>query len=107
MFWSVKSQVIAQSSVEDSTLGSIESIGNDMIKLLDRLSFGELDPTQRLEISPVLDNAVIAVDNSPAFQETKAKKTYLTTVKNELDTCLLYTSPSPRDVEESRMPSSA
>ena len=24
-----------------------------------------------------------------------------------LDSCLLYTSPSPRDVEESRMPSSA
>ena len=26
---------------------------------------------------------------------------------DELVTCLLYTSPSPRDVEESRMPSSA
>ena len=26
---------------------------------------------------------------------------------NKLQTCLLYTSPSPRDVEESRMPSSA
>ena len=26
---------------------------------------------------------------------------------NNNDTCLLYTSPSPRDVEESRMPSSA
>ena len=25
----------------------------------------------------------------------------------QLDDCLLYTSPSPRDVEESRMPSSA
>ena len=25
----------------------------------------------------------------------------------ECDACLLYTSPSPRDVEESRMPSSA
>ena len=25
----------------------------------------------------------------------------------EIDGCLLYTSPSPRDVEESRMPSSA
>ena len=24
-----------------------------------------------------------------------------------INTCLLYTSPSPRDVEESRMPSSA
>ena len=26
---------------------------------------------------------------------------------DDLNTCLLYTSPSPRDVEESRMPSSA
>ena len=26
---------------------------------------------------------------------------------NVIDPCLLYTSPSPRDVEESRMPSSA
>ena len=25
----------------------------------------------------------------------------------DFETCLLYTSPSPRDVEESRMPSSA
>ena len=28
-------------------------------------------------------------------------------VKAGLNLCLLYTSPSPRDVEESRMPSSA
>ena len=28
-------------------------------------------------------------------------------LKGRLDVCLLYTSPSPRDVEESRMPSSA
>ena len=28
-------------------------------------------------------------------------------LRNRLSTCLLYTSPSPRDVEESRMPSSA
>ena len=26
---------------------------------------------------------------------------------NDIQSCLLYTSPSPRDVEESRMPSSA
>ena len=26
---------------------------------------------------------------------------------NTIEACLLYTSPSPRDVEESRMPSSA
>ena len=29
------------------------------------------------------------------------------TISNTHDACLLYTSPSPRDVEESRMPSSA
>ena len=28
-------------------------------------------------------------------------------IMNKAETCLLYTSPSPRDVEESRMPSSA
>ena len=28
-------------------------------------------------------------------------------LSGRVDTCLLYTSPSPRDVEESRMPSSA
>ena len=28
-------------------------------------------------------------------------------LKDAIDSCLLYTSPSPRDVEESRMPSSA
>ena len=31
----------------------------------------------------------------------------LTLGRQLLTTCLLYTSPSPRDVEESRMPSSA
>ena len=28
-------------------------------------------------------------------------------ISNEISTCLLYTSPSPRDAHESRMPSSA
>ena len=37
-------------------------------------------------------------DHASIRPETKAKV---------LDACLLYTSPSPRDVEESRMPSSA
>ena len=32
---------------------------------------------------------------------------YKEAYKNHPCTCLLYTSPSPRDVEESRMPSSA
>ena len=35
------------------------------------------------------------------------QKLNIKTRPNDLSTCLLYTSPSPRDVEESRMPSSA
>ena len=31
----------------------------------------------------------------------------LTTTAADVQGCLLYTSPSPRDVEEARMPSSA
>ena len=41
------------------------------------------------------------VELSPGFIDTITKHMYY------IDICLLYTSPSPRDVEESRMPSSA
>ena len=34
-------------------------------------------------------------------------KGYMSDLRVLEETCLLYTSPSPRDVEESRMPSSA
>ena len=41
-------------------------------------------------------------------QEVNAIQKVITTKKKaKEDACLLYTSPSPRDVEESRMPSSA
>ena len=44
-------------------------------------------------------NAILVLDkmHKPEAEELKLKAYY----------CLLYTSPSPRDVEESRMPSSA
>ena len=42
------------------------------------------------------------VDGMFLTQETNVR--YATGM---MDVCLLYTSPSPRDVEESRMPSSA
>ena len=39
--------------------------------------------------------------------EGKAPELGVKNASTEGSTCLLYTSPSPRDVEESRMPSSA
>ena len=50
------------------------------------------------------------VNPQPLDFETMSKldlETFGRTIGIELDSCLLYTSPSPRDVEESRMPSSA
>ena len=57
------------------------------------------------------ENDVLYGYSIPSFFG-KGKKIYLllkyNIVKNtDLWICLLYTSPSPRDVEESRMPSSA
>ena len=39
--------------------------------------------------------------------EASVEKIMTQTGPRKIETCLLYTSPSPRDVEESRMPSSA
>ena len=45
------------------------------------------------------------IDNAP---EERERGITISTAHVEYDSaCLLYTSPSPRDVEESRMPSSA
>ena len=42
-----------------------------------------------------------------ALAEAGADLILVSRTKKDLSSCLLYTSPSPRDVEESRMPSSA
>ena len=39
--------------------------------------------------------------------EKYEKRGFIEAISTKVSNCLLYTSPSPRDVEESRMPSSA
>ena len=48
---------------------------------------------------------VLANNSSSESKPTEAKVASATT--NQASTCLLYTSPSPRDKRQSRMPSSA
>ena len=43
----------------------------------------------------------------PEFEQGLATNSYAFTLANPYHTCLLYTSPSPRDRQKSRMPSSA
>ena len=56
----------------------------------------------------LLDKNLIisAVDNKLNHKNRKSQKDNLI-YKNDHITCLLYTSPSPRDPKTSRMPSSA
>ena len=55
----------------------------------------------------VQSNGVVTIDSGFAFQNSSADTYTLRVRVVHSSGCLLYTSPSPRDVEESRMPSSA
>ena len=59
------------------------------------------------DIATILDDVAlmtkVAAKKSAAMADDVSVMTKVAAQK----TCLLYTSPSPRDVEESRMPSSA
>ena len=56
------------------------------------------------DISQIIHN--VTPFDTPFYSKCR-KTTASNTLHEWLTSCLLYTSPSPRDVEESRMPSSA
>ena len=58
--------------------------------------FGDDQESNEAETTQLLDEAIEMLDSSP-----------LRDLCRELHACLLYTSPSPRDLTTSRMPSSA
>ena len=51
--------------------------------------------------------AAVAVAAEKCAEDTKGQTCYICTQALHWKTCLLYTSPSPRDMRRSRMPSSA
>jgi len=71
------------------------------------------DQPEGFTLFSVLDGFLDAPDEDLAeiVEQTDAAVADLAdhdvTLRGMYDVCLLYTSPSPRDVEESRMPSSA
>ena len=50
---------------------------------------------------------VVSLCNDSALIVYDQKGAYTLMVADPVDSCLLYTSPSPRDRQKSRMPSSA
>ena len=66
--------------------------------------------TQNAETSSsnkTLELTTIAIQKGDLAKKEEYNGTLRQTDSKVLNSCLLYTSPSPRDVEESRMPSSA
>ena len=56
----------------------------------------------------ILTTPIRCVDNVVSYYKNKAEYDFnLDLTEEDYGYCLLYTSPRPRDVEESRMPSSA
>ena len=49
----------------------------------------------------------LTMANAAFAQTTQTTQSPMTLAAGEMDNCLLYTSPSPRDLSTSRMPSSA
>ena len=77
----------------------------------------EVDPINATKLKGEESKPEVKPDTTTASDEekendrTKALKSVFTPLKNSFDkvgnSCLLYTSPSPRDRQKSRMPSSA
>ena len=84
----------------------LELIGDTDTLDLDPRSFStRLDKIEFESLSDEVKEDENKENNSSQNNETKAS--FKDLLERYNNSCLLYTSPSPRDVEESRMPSSA
>ena len=107
---------------------ALDKLGNEKITFCDHANFtdlckgGHIPSTKFIKSVKLLNtagaywrgdenNEMLTRIYGTAWRTEKELKTYLNSfIRAATDlpsTCLLYTSPSPRDVEESRMPSSA
>ena len=80
-------------------------------ELLVRVGRGfELSPMAE-RLKPAVEEAVEAAEallgNQREFDPTSSNRLFTVSMSEYAMTCLLYTSPSPRDLSTSRMPSSA
>ena len=67
----------------------------------------EKQPNSSRNQSDAFETAAMGFFAKDGMENAKVVYAFLKNVSDQCLGCLLYTSPSPRDVEESRMPSSA
>ena len=85
------------------TNGIVRMINMTDGSVIQNLNPGGEDRFYSVEFSPTGGHLLIGSNNDFYVVETST----WSTVRSESSPCLLYTSPSPRDKRQSRMPSSA
>ena len=89
-----------------SNNASVKELVNDIFAKIDHK-----DPEINSYICTTKNNAIKQAENIDKLIQNKEKLPPLAgipiAIKDNICTCLLYTSPSPRDLRKSRMPSSA
>ena len=118
---------VAACSSEEAKSGGMKGIGVELAHTYGDIVWAMGDksvPSKSFSVRRIYPTGEEApVETSLVSEETRGRDTVESTMKNlsledtananeteetfDVSTCLLYTSPSPRDVEESRMPSSA
>ena len=87
-------------------LGCGSSVGSPVLGR-DAIGIDEKDWRTRSSLYVTVEDINILIDTTPDFRQ-QALKNNIKNIDFVLYThCLLYTSPSPRDKRQSRMPSSA
>ena len=102
---------MAKKSIIDAITKLYSKLGGNLSDVLGTRSNVNFMGTGKSS-EPFLDmdlniEALGAISKSKALQELKSSVGFATASKHTQHTCLLYTSPSPRDRQKSRMPSSA
>ena len=113
----VKDGVIEPTTDNDIDLGSSSKEFKDLY--IDGVAYVDSIAMPTTTVTDILDEDTMSSDSATALATQQSIKAYVDTqltaedldfqadTGGALSICLLYTSPSPRDVEESRMPSSA
>ena len=80
----------------------IQGLISNALNKADKDTSDEVD-----DLLELADNNIIAEDQLVSAELEEVKALRFNSMENDIKSCLLYTSPSPRDRTRSRMPSSA
>ena len=99
-------QAGAQGARTQDLIATVSSISNSLMNEVSKVIIGKNENLRRVTVG-ILSNGNMLLEDFPGLAKTLLANTFARALGCKFKRCLLYTSPSPRDAHESRMPSSA